>query len=411
MGPQAEARPAAKPGRGSTAGERWLLNKFLEGLGSPPLALALWDGEEVSPRGVAPVARVALHDRRAFWRLLVDPELQFGELYSEGRITVEGDLRTALEKLFESSRGRQLRPGGRWRRLLRRPRRNSPSGSLSNIHRHYDIGNDFYALWLDTEAMQYTCAYYPLPQMTLEQAQVAKMHHVCRKLELQPGEEVVEAGCGWGGFALFMARHYGARVRAFNISHEQIVHARDRAKVEGLDDRVEFVEDDYRNIRGSCDVFVSVGMLEHVGREHYAELGEVIDGCLASQGRGLVHTIGRNRPRRLNAWIEKRIFPGGYPPTLREMMEVFEPWGFSILDVENLRLHYARTLRHWLERYERNEPRVRTMFDQRFTRAWRLYLASSAASFSTGWLQLFQVLFARPCRNDLPWSRAHLYSA
>jgi cyclopropane-fatty-acyl-phospholipid synthase len=236
------------------------------------------------------------------------------------------------------------------------------------------------------------------------------MDHVCRKLRLRAGERVVEAGCGWGALALHMARECGTRVRAFNVSREQVAWARDRAAAEGLAGRVEFVEDDYRNIGGRFDAFVSVGMLEHVGRDHYGDLGGVVHRCLESSGRGLLHFIGRNRPAPLHRWVERRIFPGGYPPTLREMLEVLEPYDFSVLDVENLRLHYARTLEHWLQRFDRNAERVRALFDERFVRAWRLYLAGSVASFATGSLQLFQVLFSRPLDNALPWTRAHLYT-
>jgi cyclopropane-fatty-acyl-phospholipid synthase len=220
---------------------------------------------------------------------------------------------------------------------------------------------------------------------------------------------VVEAGCGWGGLARHMARHYGVTVRSYNISSEQIRYARDKARAQGLDGRVEYVEDDYRNIAGKYDVFVSVGMLEHVGRSNYRVLGRVIDRCLGAQGRGLIHSIGRNRPAPMNAWIEKRIFPGAYPPTLGEMTEIFEPYRLSVLDVENLRLHYAQTLTHWLERFERDVFAIEKTYDKVFVRAWRLYLAGSIASFTTGHLQLFQVAFTRERDNDLPSSRVHLY--
>ena len=288
-----------------------------------------------------------------------------------------------------------------WRR---KPRANTLGGSRSNIHHHYDIGDDFYRLWLDRE-MVYTCAFFPSPEVSLEEAQTAKMELVCRKLWLKPGETVVEAGCGWGALALYMARHYGVTVKAYNVSREQIRHARERAKAEGLEGRVEFIEDDYRTIRGQFDVFASIGMLEHVGADHYRQLGEVIHRCLRPAGRGILHTIGRDYPGCLNAWIERRIFPGAYAPSLREIMNVLEPRSFSVLDVENLRLHYALTLQHWLDRFEAAAPRVEEMFDEAFVRAWRLYLVGSLAAFRTGSLQLFQVLFARHGSNEIPWTR------
>jgi cyclopropane-fatty-acyl-phospholipid synthase len=258
--------------------------------------------------------------------------------------------------------------------------------------------------------MIYTCAYFPDPTLTLEDAQFAKMDHVCRKLRLRAEETVIEAGCGWGSFALHMAARHGVRVKAFNISREQIAYARDRARMLGIADRVEFIEDDYRNIGGQYDAFVSVGMLEHVGRDHHHELGRVIDRCLQRGGRGLLHSIGQIPGLPLNPWIQKRIFPGAYPPKLSEMVAILEPHGFSVLDVENLRLHYALTLEHWLQSFEEARDRVRDMFDERFVRAWRLYLSGSVASFRVGELHLFQLLFARDRSNEVPWTRAYLYN-
>jgi cyclopropane-fatty-acyl-phospholipid synthase len=203
-----------------------------------------------------------------------------------------------------------------------------------------------------------------------------------------------------------MAGTCGARVRAFNVSREQILFARDRASAGGVAHLVEFVEDDYRNVTGECDAFVSVGMLEHVGAAHYDTLGRVIHRSLSANGRGLLHFIGRNQPSPLNPWIRKRIFPGASTPTLGEVFgPVLEPHGFSVLDVENLRLHYAATLDHWRRRFRAAADDVARMFDEVFVRAWELYLAGSQAAFATGSLQLFQVLFARGTSNDIPWTR------
>jgi cyclopropane-fatty-acyl-phospholipid synthase len=222
---------------------------------------------------------------------------------------------------------------------------------------------------------------------------------------------VLEAGCGWGALARHMALHYGARVTACNVSREQIRYARQWAEREGFADRVRYVEDDFRNAGGRHDAFVSVGMLEHVGRDNYGELGRVIHERLdPERGRGLLHFIGRNCPQPIDAWIGRRIFPGAYPPTLGEVLrDVLEPWDFSVLDAENLRLHYVRTLSHWRARFEKAADQAAAMFDEAFVRAWRLYLASSEAAFATGWLQLFQVSFARGRDNHVPWTRAGLY--
>ena len=383
--------------------ERWLVGRLLSALGSPPIALVLWDG--VSIGHANPKARVKIHDRRTFWQLLANVSLSFGDALSDGRIEVEGDLLEFLEIIYRCEetqpRGGLLDALAEWRR---RPRANTLGGSRSNIHHHYDLGDDFYRLWLDRE-MVYTCAYFPAPDVSLEEAQTAKMDLICRKLWLKPGQTVVEAGCGWGALALHMARRYGVTVKAYNVSREQIRTARERAKAEGLASRVEFIEDDYRTIHGQCDVFTSIGMLEHVGADCYQQLGEVIHRCLRPAGRGIVHTIGRDHPGRLNAWIERRIFPGAYVPSLREIMTILEPRSFSVLDVENLRLHYALTLQHWRDRFEAAASRVEAMFDAAFVRAWRLYLCGSLAAFRTGSMQLFQVLFARHASNEIPWTR------
>jgi cyclopropane-fatty-acyl-phospholipid synthase len=310
-----------------------------------------------------------------------------------------------LERRSSQGLAAELRSG-----ILTLLQANTRSGSRSNIHQHYDLGGDFYSLWLDKQLV-YTCAYFAEPHLSLEDAQVRKMDHICRKVNLALGDAVIEAGCGWGALALHMARRYGARVRAFNISREQILYARARARSEGLDGQVEFIEDDYRNVRGRCNVFVSVGMLEHVGPAHFPELVAVIDRCLDDEGRALLHFIGRNRRLPLNTWIRRRVFPGAYPPTLREVLSALEPRNFSVLDVENLRLHYALTLEHWLERYERAADWVGARFGPVFERAWRLYLTGSAASFHAGALQLFQVSFARGTSNRIPWTRADTYGA
>jgi cyclopropane-fatty-acyl-phospholipid synthase len=393
----------------ATALDRWLARRIWQAAGQPPIHFVLWDGTEVTglPK---PRAAIRVQHRKALRRMALERSIGFGEGYADGTVEVGGDLVALLEAIFQSllARPKALNDLSSKLGKVRLRRRNTLAGSRNNIHHHYDIGNDFYRLWLD-EQMLYTCAYFPTPEASLEAAQIAKMDHVCRKIWLRPGETVVEAGCGWGGLALHMARHYGVRVKAFNISHEQIVYARQAAQEQGLAGQVEFFEDDYRNISGTFDAFVSVGMLEHVGSDHYEGFAGVIRRCLAKHGRGLVHSIGRNRPAPIDPWIAQRIFPGGYPPSLREMIAVLEPIGVSVLDVENLRLHYAKTAEHWLERFERHLERVRAMFDEPFVRSWRLYLAGSIAAFRAGTLQLFQVVFAQPQLNAIPWTRAGLY--
>jgi cyclopropane-fatty-acyl-phospholipid synthase len=383
----------------STPLDRWGLERLRDMVADARVRFRLWDGFEAPSTVCAPVGTIVFKNRQALLSWLWDPDLNFGETYMFGAVDVRGDLVAILNEIYCALRPSKPRAWTRWQRS------NDVRAAKENVHRHYDLGNTFYELWLDPE-LSYTCAYFPTPAATLEDAQIAKMDRVCRKLALKPGERVIEAGCGWGSLALFMARRYGVTVRALNVSGEQIAYARDRARAEGLGDRVEFIEDDYRNVRGRYDAFVSVGMLEHVGMSDYPTLGAVIDRSLTDRGRGLLHFIGRNRPSPLNPWIRKRIFPGAYPPTLSEVFDrVLAPRDVAVTDVENLRLHYAATLEHWRRRFDVAADHVAAMFDETFVRAWRLYLAGSQAAFVTGSMQLFQVVFARGRSDAMPWTR------
>jgi len=396
--------------KGFSSTEKWLVRKVQSSVGNPSCEIVLGGTDAAHVSGATRSMQVVVPDRRTLVKMALDPEVAFGDAYEDGSIQLRGDLVEFLETVLGSiqNTGEETwfsRLRSRWMEWLNQ---NTLRGSRENIHRHYDLSNQFYRLWLDSR-MLYTCAYFPTESASLEDAQLAKMDHVCRKVRLQRGERVVDAGCGWGALALHMARHYGVAVRAFNISHEQIAFAREQARREGLDRQVEFVEDDYRNISGKWDAFVSVGMLEHVGKANYKELGRVIHRAIGDTGRGLVHFIGRNFPHTFSPWIQKRIFPGAHAPALSEIGGLFEPWNLSVLDVENIRMHYAKTLEHWLSRFEANAGRISQMFDADFVRAWRLYLAGSLASFRVGALQLFQIVFAGAQCQQIPWTRAYLY--
>lgn len=393
--------------------ERWMVRKLLSLIGNPPMTLELWNGEAIAGDHPDSTYHLRLRDPGALYQLLSNPNMAFGDLYSSGRLEVDGDLADLLTMLYYAAdEARDDWPV--WVRKLwdsHTPRSTGIDDARSNIHHHYDLGNDFYRLWLDTAEMQYTCAYFEEEGLSLEQAQLAKLEHVCRKLRLQPGQTVVEAGCGWGGLARYMARQYGVRVHAYNISKEQLAYAREEARRQSLDHLIDYIEDDYRNIEGQYDAFVSVGMLEHVGASHYDDMAAVIDRSLKPNGLALLHSIGRNCPRPMNPWIEKRIFPGAYPPSIGEFMSLCETRSFSVLDVENLRLHYAETLEHWLVRYDINEEQVRAFYDEDFVRAWRMYLAGSIAAFRASSLQLFQVVLTHGSNNHVPRNRKHLYQS
>jgi cyclopropane-fatty-acyl-phospholipid synthase len=387
--------------------DRWLAMQLQRTVGSAGVGVELWDGSRPDTAPLQTIGDMVVADRRTLLGLIMNPEIWFGEAYMTGRLQIRGPLQRVLDGLCALS----IPHSSWWDRLsatLAMP--NTLSMARRHVHHHYDLGNDFYALWLDDQ-MVYTCAYFDTPDNSLEAAQRDKLERVCRKLRLRPGESVVEAGCGWGALALHMARQHGVHVTAFNVSAEQLDYARERAAREQLTDRVRFVNDDYRNVSGQFDAFVSVGMLEHVGLPHFETLAAVLRRTLhRGHGRGLLHFIGRDMPRPLNAWVRRRIFPGAYPPTLSEVAErILAPAAMSVVDVENLRLHYARTLTHWSDRFSAAGDQVRTRYGEPFRRAWELYLAGSQAAFTTGWMQLFQVVFA-PRESPPPsWTRDDPY--
>ena len=379
LGPSAgQARRGATARLASTRLDRWALGRIQASVKSAPIQFLLWDGFELPSIAGPSVGTIVFKNRSALAGWLWDPDLNFGETYMSGAVELRGELFPMLEAIYAA-----LGPRPRQWRLWQRS--NAATVARHNVHHHYDLGNDFYRLWLDRE-MSYTCAYFPTPEATLEEAQIAKMDLVCRKLHLKPGERVVEAGCGWGSLALFMARHYGVTVRAFNISSNQIAYAR-RARERRAPRRSRRVH------RGRLPA-----------RPGYAAMPSYRSACwstsacrtirrlagssqrsLSDRGRGLLHFIGRNQAAPLNPWISKRIFPGAYAPTLREVFEhVLEPHGFSVLDVENLRLHYAKTLEHWGMRFRRSASQVGGMFDDAFVRAWDLYLAGFAGVVQHG---------------------------
>lgn len=343
--------------------------------------------------------------------------LGFGEAYMREEIDVTGDMQEVVHLGF------RLMQGGLKPTLLEKvrfliayfSRRNTLEGSRKNVQAHYDLGNDFYSLWLDREAKQYTCAYFNTPKDTIEKAQVNKLEHVCRKLQLRKGMTVVEAGCGWGGLALYAARKHGVKMRSFNISQEQIEYAREKQKKLKIPESlVEYVHDDYRNIGSSgtqYDRFVSIGMLEHVGKENYPGLYDIIRKVVKPGSLALVHSIGRMVPAKPDPWLEKYIFPGAYIPSLSEMVTPVEKKDseLHVIDVENLRYHYALTLDAWAERFEKHVKQIRAQYGEAFVRMFRLYLRSAAAGFRYDVLMLFQVLLMNGRDNEGPLTRKHIY--
>ncbi len=343
---------------------------------------------------------IAIRDHRTLRRIISDPALAVGEAYMEGALTIErGDLYEFLAfatRNLPSAKRTAARATGNGRVRARR-----------NVAHHYDLSGELYRLFLDADR-QYSCAYFREPGMSLEAAQAAKKRHIAAKLCLRPGHRILDIGCGWGGLAMTLAKDHGAEVFGVTLSAEQLAEARGRAVGQGLQQRVHFELKDYRDVEGSFDRIVSVGMFEHVGPQDYQTFFNAIAGLLAERGVALLHTIGTSaEPRPNNAWIEKYIFPGGHIPALSEIAPAIERSGLILTDLEVLKLHYADTLKAWRERFTLNRERVRRIYDERFCRMWEFYLAGAEAGFRDGALVVFQLQLAKH-RASMPRTRDYI---
>jgi len=344
---------------------------------------------------------VKFKDRAAERRLLLNPELAFGELYSEGRLTVsQGSIYDLIELIAKNLALRHAPGMGAVHARLRksiRPfaGRNSKARSKRNVAHHYDLDRRFYDLFLDADR-QYSCAYFEHPGQSLEEAQRAKKHHIAAKLLLEPGQRVLDIGSGWGGLALHLAEHCGADVTGITLSEEQLAVARQRADEQRPASNVQFQLQDYRTMSGTFHRIVSVGMFEHVGVSHYDSFFRTIAERLTDDGVTLLHSIGRiDGPGVTNAWIDRYIFPGGYAPALSEVLPSIERAGLVVTDIEILRLHYAETLRLWRERFLNSRDEAVALTDEQFCRMWEFYLAASECGFRYNGLMVFQVQLAK----------------
>lgn len=344
-------------------------------------------------------------------RVLADPELRLGEAYADGQLSIEnGSIADLLDLLLSQGDALQRRFTSRLlsgtRLALRRiHQHNLRKRSRRNVAHHYDLDGRLYDLFLDRDR-QYSCAYFEDPHLTLDEAQMAKKRHIAAKLLVEPGASVLDIGCGWGGLALFLAETYGAEVTGITLSEEQHDYARQRAATAPHGDKVNFQLRDYREIEGRFDRIVSVGMFEHVGVNHFREFFRKCHDLLTDDGVLLLHSIGRcDRPGFTNPWIAKYIFPGGYIPSLSEVLPAVESSGLVVTDIEILRLHYAETLRHWRERFLARRDEAVDLYDERFARLWEFYLAVSEMAFRHQGMMVFQMQIAKrqtsvPLRRD-----------
>jgi len=392
--------------------EKQILRNLLSRLKNGSFILTYWDGTTEHYGDGEPLCRIVLRDRLESKRFLHDPVLAFGEGYVDGTIEVEGKIEEALKLAFYNQE--HLVPSNQAvkKAMSLLQRKSSLDKQKKDVQHHYDLGNDFFSLWLD-ETMSYSCAYFHSPEDTLYQAQLQKIDYVLKKLQLKPGETLLDIGSGWGWLIIRAAQQYQVKALGITLSEQQYQETRCRIKGLNLEDLVDVELMDYRTLAKTGRIFdkiVSVGMLEHVGKTNLPVYTESVAKMLASGGLSLVHTISRQKEGPINAWIEKYIFPGGYIPSYREVIWQLPEHNFHLLDVESLRMHYAMTLDSWAERFEKNLEKVQQMYDEGFVRMWRLYLRSCAASFRYNGLDIHQIVFSKGLNNQLPLSRKYLYS-
>jgi cyclopropane-fatty-acyl-phospholipid synthase len=363
-------------------------------------------------------ALVQIRDTKTLWHLICNPGLAVGEAYMEGALVpIESGLFEMLEVLLDNvARNWRNVPVLVWNARLNRIKKplaqaNNALKSRRNVAHHYDLNGKLYALFLDRDR-QYSCAYFPRGDETLEDAQIAKKRHIAAKLKLdRPGLTVLDIGCGWGGMAITLAQDYGARVTGITLSQEQLAEARRRAEAAGLSERVTFELMDYRHMQQTFDRVVSVGMFEHVGVPNFATYFAAIKRCLKPDGVALVHSIGRFEGKgSTNPWIAKYIFPGGYSPALSEVMGPVEESGLRTADIEILRLHYAKTLAHWRKRFAANRDTIASLYDERFCRMFEFYLAGSELAFRKQDHMNFQIQLVHH-NQALPLARDYMVEA
>lgn len=405
--------------------ERLLDSALRKAIKKGVLEIVHTDGREVqfgTPTPGYAEVRIRLTDKQVVREIIADQSLGAGEAFINGRLIIEkGDV-MGLATLIGANNPFERRRKGR-ASVLKRSRNainarlreaNQLARARKNISHHYDIGNDLYRLMLDPSHMQYSCAYWPSDDITLDEAQEAKLAHIAAKLAIAPGHKVLDIGCGWGGMAIYLASKFDCHVTGITLSTEQLALARERAEQAGVAGRVDFQLVDYRKLAKSgtqFDRIVSVGMFEHVGRPQFDTFFEAVADLLTDDGVMLLHTIGRmGQPSKTDKFTDRYIFPGGYIPAMSEMIAASEKFRLIPSDLETLRLHYAKTLRVWYDKCQANRQAIEAMYDEEFFRMWTFYLSGSTAAFETGGMCNYQVQYIRD-RNTLPITRDYLGDA
>ena len=381
---------------------------LMKSLFADPCEVKFWDGEVIKYGEGTPLFRIEFNEPIPKLKIIRDPFLALGEGYMFKKIDIVGSVQKVIESLYKNHDSfiHQRRKYSKLYRILSR----SIGKSKEDIQFHYDIGNDFYSLWLD-ETLTYSCAYFKSPEDSLLQAQNNKVTHTLRKLNLNPGQTLLDIGCGWGELILYAAKNYQVKSLGITLSSEQYLRIVKRIEEEGLQNLVEVQLMDYRELKGrTFDRVVSVGMIEHVGKEHLDGYFSAVNSLLNEGGVSLLHSITGYDESGMNSWFDKYIFPGGYVPAVQELVSLMASNKCYLIDLESLRQHYARTLEHWTRNFEHNLPLIMKTKDETFIRMWRLYLNACAASFHSGNIDLHQFLFTKGVNNTWPQTRMNMYS-
>ncbi|MDZ5253332.1 cyclopropane-fatty-acyl-phospholipid synthase family protein [Clostridium sp. LIBA-8841] len=386
-----------------------IVKSLAENLSDRPFNLEFWDGEVIQYGSGEPEFKLIIKNFPSKKDLLSDPSLALGEAYMKGDIDIEGDLQKFFESMIRNKDSFMNK--STVLKLASKIKAPSLLKSKKDIAHHYDIGNDFYSLWLD-KTMSYSCGYFKEPSDTLYDAQMNKIHYILKKLNLKEGQKLLDIGCGWGYLIIEAAKLYKVKALGITLSEEQFKKAKERIKKEGLEDLVDVQLMDYRNLEKSkleFDRIVSVGMAEHVGHANLPLFFKNVNSVLKESGLFLLHNITNLVETEGNKWITTYIFPGGYLPTLREELNIAADLNFHVLDIESLRLHYMKTLEEWCKNFMNHLDEEKEMFDDEFLRMWHLYLATCAAGFHYWDIDIHQILFSKGINNTLPMTRKYLY--
>ena len=388
--------------------DKIFIKKFVNKETTTPFTMKFWDGEEVKIGDGSSKFKVNLYEPLNKKDFLNSASLALGEAYMNKSIDIEGDLYLALDTLLSNIKSTPTN-----NKAL--PKIFSKSTSKlkqkKDVSSHYDIGNDFYSLWLD-DTLSYSCAYFKNENDTLYDAQMNKIHHTLKKLNLKEGESLLDIGCGWGTLLIEAAKKYKVKGLGITLSDEQYKKFSERIVEENLQDYLEVRLMDYRDLEKSgltFDKVVSVGMLEHVGRTNYDLYFKNINAVLKKGGVFVLHYISGMKETEGDAWIKKYIFPGGMIPSLREIINISAENNYCTVDVESLRLHYMKTLLEWYKNFEDNIDEISTKFDEKFIRMWKMYLCSCAAAFNNNITDLHQIVFTKGANNNHPLTREYLY--